>query len=57
MATLIERMEDYDDKEECQQYNYVERLSYFLVANDIEMQLRRKAVFPSVVRASTYKLL
>ncbi len=57
MATLIERMEDYDDKEECQQYMSSDCHIFWWRTIIIEMQLRRKAVFPSVVRVSTYKLL
>ena len=55
MAAVVGRIEEYDDKEEWQQY--VERLSFFFVANGIETAEKKRAVFLSVVGAPTYKLL
>ena len=56
MAATLGRIEEFDgDKEEWSQYQ--ERLEYFFQANRIENADKKRAVFLSLIGASTYKQL
>ena len=56
MAATLGKIEEFDGKKE-EWVQYVERLSHFYIANGIETEEKKRAVFLSLIGPSSYKIL
>ena len=56
MATIIGSVGEFNEREDTWT-NYVARIEQFFVANDIQLETKKKAVLLSSVGAKTYKLI
>ena len=56
MAATLGKIEEFDGKKE-EWVQYVERLSHFFIANGIETEEKKRAVFLSLIGPSSYKIL
>ena len=56
MAATLGKIEEFDGKKE-EWVPYVERLSHFFIANGIETEEKKRAVFLPLIGPSNYKIL